>query len=268
MIRPAASDFPIRLMVLTSRLHETLEGAVTARIRPMRIRFAELSQFMQHYLQERNALEKLTQGAFYEYCGRLAEIAGGKDVTVLFAKMFADLLAGQDAAPSDRELPRNAPELMLSYLDHLNANRGENDPTNRDVKRAARITALECVREKFSARIDAVVNKLGADGEAHLDYLQRLGVVQSAGPAEDSVRFALDPVAEYLAAIEQIESAGDSEPAWRTTLKDLHALGDEIDRARGYIRALIDCIEHTTVKVPDFVVAELKQELEETKAAA
>jgi len=272
MIRPVVADFPVRLLVITSRLPETLDGAVTARIRPLRIRFADISRFMQLYLEECGALENLDPIAFHEYCGRLAQIAGGSDVTVLFAKLFADLMAGRNAATFDPNMPRNAPELVLSYLNNLNANRAAADPNNREVQKAARIAAFECVRRECSpqsAAVDLIVEKIGQNGRDHLEYLQqRLGVVQSAGPAEDSIRFVLDPLAEYLAAIERIETAAANEIEWRTFLRNLRALGTSIDRARGYIRALVDCIQHTATAIPDFVLPELKHELDETKEAA
>ena len=54
--------------------NSSIIGSMNASIRPMRIHFADISRFMQLYLEECGALEKLDPIAFHEYCARLAQI--------------------------------------------------------------------------------------------------------------------------------------------------------------------------------------------------
>jgi hypothetical protein len=95
---------------------------------------------------------------------------------------------------------------------------------------------------------------LGDDAEARLDYLQkRLLLVAVTGVREDRVRFKLDPLAEYLAAMDLIERLKAQPTKWRHLLKDTVS---NADSAREFLLALRDCVR-TSPGVPSFVVSEL-----------
>jgi hypothetical protein len=72
------------------------------------------------------------------------------------------------------------------------------------------VLAWQCLKKDLipaAADKDTVLREFPtADGIGHLNYLeQKLSLIQTIGSAEDRVRFLLDPLAEYLGALELIK---------------------------------------------------------------
>ena len=104
-----------------------------------------------------------------------------------------------------------------------------------------------------------MLETLGGDAEARLEYLhKRLCLVEVTGVREDRVRFKLDPLAEYLAAMNLIEQLEAQQTKWRRFLKDL---GPHVEKAREFLLALRDCVR-TSSGVPSFVLSGLTNLLE------
>jgi HEAT repeat protein len=243
-VRPAAADFPVGALLLTSRHEEVLEGAPAAVLRPFRIAGNRLATFMEAYLGQRGARERFDDPAFFDACRRLSELVGQRDVTVLLARLFADRLVDTKVAGGD--LPENVPDLMLDYLNHLNASVAEERLDDRVVQRAATLVAWLCVEQGLvpgDADRDRVISELGAPGEPTVDYLERrLRLVRTVGAARDRLRFSLDPVAEYLAAWDVCSRIGNDEAAWRLFIAQRRqTTGPEALSA--FLAKLRDCLE-------------------------
>jgi hypothetical protein len=74
-------------------------------------------------------------------------------------------------------------------------------------------------RPAAAKRKDAIALLSGDNVEARLQYLEdRLRLIQTIDPAQDQIRFALDPLAEYLAGLQLLEHYGKNQGQWRKFL--------------------------------------------------
>jgi HEAT repeat protein len=249
LVQPTDPRFSAAALVVTSRRPEPLAGAIVTRVEPVRVRGDRLSSFMEAYLQQLGARSLFSDIEYFDACRRLSMIVGQRDTTVLLARLYAELLVvrkSQDSS-SRTELPANVPDLMFAYLNRLNHDRGPDDPDDLSVHDAARIIAWESVHRTYqpgAARRAFVLQALPA-GEALLRYLEsNLAVVQRTGPAQDSVRLTLDPLAEYLAADHLVRGCGADPARWQTWLDDFARRSKEIgpENITGFTGALRDCL--------------------------
>jgi hypothetical protein len=91
-------------------------------------------------------------------------------------------------------------------------------------------------------------------------YLEdRLRLIQTVGAGRNQIRFALDPLAEYLAGLYVMEAYGDNVDAWKQFFAHAEALPGAPEAIRGFFLAVLDCCraQEADAKVPAFVVAEL-----------
>jgi hypothetical protein len=199
-------------------------------------------------------------------------MVGTRNITVLLAKLYAEqliaakegtLLGAQGFAP----LPDNIPDLMLSYLNELNRDVNTDKLDDRMIQEDAKALAWECLKGTYrpatAKRKDAIALLNGDDAEARLKYLEhRLRLIQTIGPAQDQIRFALDPLAEYLAALQLIENYGKNQGQWRKFLTQAATMPGSPAAIQGFLLAVHDCClrQGADVKVPDFVAQELKKQ--------
>jgi HEAT repeat protein len=267
-IRPTDPQFPVNALVVTSRINEELSGASHVVIRPTRVEGNKISNFVDAYLRLRGKREILSDDAYFSVCRRLSGIVGAQKVTALLAKMFAEVLiaeAGSRHPEGDllQKLPKNVPELMISYLNELNqiaqAEAIQDDVVRADLKRVA----WECVRSTFQPRPISRARALqvldGEKPEERLEYLEkRLQLVRKADVGGERIEFTLDPVAEYLAALKACDDCSCDFILWETKILTPFAAaktqgkvagqgeaGDEPDRGRGFRLALIECCRAT-----------------------
>ncbi|MDO8502762.1 MAG: HEAT repeat domain-containing protein [Gemmatimonadaceae bacterium] len=248
-IRFDSADFPINALIVTSRIEEELQGTPRSVVTPLRIQGNRLSSFMEAYLTQRGWRNAFDDAEYFEACRRLSEMVGQRDITVLLAKLYADQLIAEKEAPSAEGLPRNIPELMLSYLNEVNRSAGPDDPDDRTVHRTAKIVAWACLRDTLRpvpASHDAVVRDLGGDLIATplIRYFEeKLRLLQTVGPARDRLRFSLDPVAEYLAAIHLVESLGTDTLKWHEWMSQAESELLKSPTAYSFILAVRDSCE-------------------------
>lgn len=198
-------------------------------------------------------------------------MVGQRNITVLLAKLYAEqlIVAKEDTSPD--QLPDNIPDLMLSYLNELNRNVTGDKLSDRTVHQAAKTLAWECLKRTFRptsakrenalAMLSAGITALNGDtAESHLKYLEtRLRLIQTIGPAQDQIRFSLDPLAEYLAGLYLLDVYGKDEQLWQQFLQDAAAMPGAPESIKGFLLAVRDCClaKGKEAKIPDFVAEEL-----------
>jgi HEAT repeat protein len=258
-IRPLSPDFAANTLIVTSRTEESLDGVPKNSLHPLRIRGDRLSSFMEAYLTRRGTRDLFDDPEFFNGCSKLSVMVGDRDCTVLLAKLYAEqMIASKERATekaseianerADAELPETIPDLILQYLNELNRREPELD--DRSVHAAAKKTAWECLRRTFRpspASTEAVLRALGGNPEAQksLDHLEgKLQLIQIIGAGRDRVKFSLDPLAEYLAALHILEENRDSEQRWSEFLDHVDQAGAPagvFTSIKGFLLAVRDC---------------------------
>ncbi len=276
-IRPDSPDFYVNALVVTSRSEEKLGGVTKTTLKPLLIEGNRLSSFMEAYLTQANRRDLFTDPEFFQACSHLSQMVGGRKVTALLAKLYADqLIAVKVEGIQQSPLIRsgNIPELMLWYLNELNRSvtAEGNKLSDRIVRQDAKIIAWECVKQTFqptTAKRDTIVAVLsGNDPENRLKYLEeRLHLIDTIGAAQDKIRFALDPLAEYLAAMQMLELCQNNQDFWNEFWHQITTASVGIDPITGFLLALQDCIQilGKEVNVPQTITVGLSQLLDATE---
>ncbi|TAE93187.1 MAG: HEAT repeat domain-containing protein [Oscillatoriales cyanobacterium] len=252
-INPNSPDFPVNALVVTSRLDSTMRNVPKTTIHPLRIEGSELSAFMEKYLDKLGKLNLFNGSQFHYVCGDLAKLLEeiriqGRSTTVLFAKLYADVLIAKMEGVKDQYLPQNIPDLMLEYLKQLNRDVAEHKLTNRTVYEDAQLLAWECLKLTYrpaSTKIKDAINVLSVlnsqNAEQRLNYLEeKLHLIQTNLPSQENIRFVLDPVAEYLAGLHLVDIYGEDESKWRDFLIDAD-FQNSPEAIKGFMLAVRDC---------------------------
>ncbi|MGB8701759.1 MAG: HEAT repeat domain-containing protein [Thermosynechococcaceae cyanobacterium] len=229
-IQPDLPDFPVNALVVTSRSEEALGRSHRTAIKPLRIEGNKLSSFMEAYLMQQGQRDRLNDDEFFAACQHLSLMVGPRPIPVLLAKLYAELLIRM-LQPSQLEpdlsaLPEDVPSLMLGYLNELNRDIATHPLEDRMVHQDAKALAWACVKTQFYpnaiSRTEAIAAIAALDRpepEVHLNYLeQTLRLIETVGAGQDRVRFCLDPLAEYLAALAVVERLGQQASQWQTTI--------------------------------------------------
>ena len=91
-----------------------------------------------------------------------------------------------------------------------------------------------------SARYENIITSLnGEDAKTRLQELENeLRLVQIVGPAKDQVRFMLDTLAEYLAAIYMVEQFANNVKLWQEFLQHANEVSGSTKPIRGFLAAV------------------------------
>ena len=274
-IQPNSANFPVNALIVTSRLKENL-GVNKTVLKPLRVQGNRLSKFMDAYLEKKGKRDLFDDEEYFDACRRLSRMVGERNITVLLARMYADQLISDLEGTAVDNLPENIPELMLSYLNRLNRTVEKlNQCKELSVQKDAQIVAWECLKQTYQptrAMHEDVVTALAAafketediearkqDAETRLQYLeQRLRLIQTVEPG-DKIRFVLDPLAEYLAAICLVEYCRDSKEKWNEFLTSVDAVQGSLDAIQGFLLAVRDCclVKQKKLNIPNRVPEEL-----------
>jgi hypothetical protein len=245
-------EFPANALLITSRDEEPDFWPSTI-IEPLRIDTNHLLPFINAYLTG-SGRDALTDSELFDASRHLAELVTMETgITPLLAWLFADQLATlQREETGIQSLPRTIPALMLSYLNSLNRDRSAGDPDDPTLHKAAKIAAWECIRETFrpgqpasKERIRTALAEAHIE-KAHLERLETLRVLKTDEPAQSHVRFELDPLSEYLAALKLVEDYGEREDSWRAFLTDSDSKEGAPKAIRGFLLAVRDCCQLRT----------------------
>jgi HEAT repeat protein len=269
-IRPGHPDFPANALIVTSRAEETLDRVPKSVVKPLRIEGNRLSSFLEAYLVQCHKRELFTDTEYFDACSQLSKMVGQRNITVLLAKLYAEQMITMKTGSNDGFLPDNIPDLMLSYLNELNRDRNDYEPENRRVHQITKIVAWECLKSTYRpapAKRETVLKALREQLHANeptaigwLNHLEnRLRIIHTVGPAQDQICFALDPLAECLAALHWVECYGSDVGAWSQWLMQADAMPGNPDSIQGLLLAMRDCClpRGVDLEIPEFVLDEL-----------
>jgi len=265
LISPLNPDFHANVLVITSRVHESLDDVQRASLIPMRIQGGALSIFVEEYLVQRSKRDLFSDEEYFAFLGHLSRILAGRDATVLLAKLFSEQMIYFKTNDATYALPESIPDLMLAYLNKLN-NSVQHRLDDRLVQKVAKRIAWEHLRRMFRpglARYDDIFRALGGNQSASewIEYAElRLRLVETVGEARDRSRFKLDPLAEYLAALYLVDRCGSNASSWRAALRAADSKLGAPHTIRSFLFAILDCCtaQASEAGIPAFVIAELK----------
>ncbi len=273
-LRDASS--PVNALIVTSRLEDTLGKEVThTTLKPQRVSGKQLSIFMDAYLSQRGKRDLFDDPEYFDALRRLSQIVTDeRDITVLFAKLYADQMIAVAEGLVTEDLPDNVPDLMLNYINEVNREKDgkiDDDIVQRDLK----VIAWECLKQTYkpeTAEREQVINCLAAlEGEdeaakesakKRLKYLEeRLALIRTVPPAKAKIRFALDPLAEYLASLQLVELHNENDQAWQAFLEEARNKPGTLEETSGFLLALRDsCVaKDKEVRIPAFAIKELSK---------
>ena len=112
------------------------------------------------------------------------------------------------------------------------------------------------------ATLASVSEALGPDAASLLDYLEnKLHLIVTDREERDRIRFELDPLAEYLAALDAVEEYAGDEYGWREFFSQADAKPGAPDTIRGFLLAVRDCClsKNDELQIPAWVIAELSK---------
>lgn len=189
---------------------------------------------------------------------------------MLFARLFADEVIRQRESGSTVAQIRSLPFLIANYIGHINET-VEDEPLEMDyVLKNVKIVAWKCIETRFApsdAGVTEVLSALGAEGKPFLDYLEnRLKLIRRVEPDFDTIRFSLDPLAEYLGAAHFVDRVRDEEGLWDKTMEQL--AGRSEAESIGFVRALYwylhEAVEHEdrTLEPRLHQVVEMRERIE------
>lgn len=256
-INPDNPEFPVNALVVTSRQKDILGQVNKLMIKPLRIMGNRLSSFMEAYLTKQGKRELFTDSEFFDACSHLSRMAGQREVTAMLATLYArQMISAKVEAAQDisTTVSDNIPDLMLSYVNQLNKELGERKADqeqfdDRTVHKDAMVLAWQCLKDVFrpsvierETAIAALAETRGDKAEVHLRYLEeRLLLIQTIGPSKDQLRFSLDPLAEYLAALHLISLYDGHEDQWLDFLTSAEEKPDSPASIAGFLAAVQDC---------------------------
>jgi len=270
LVRPHVPDFPIGALIVTSRIEEELGGVPKTNLRPMRVTGDYLFEFMGAYLKARGVRELFPDKKFGEAGGRIAELVGERQVTVLLVKLFLDQMIRRAERSNEGEngLPQNIPDLMLRYVNDINESipkKERRDPLA--VHKDSQAVAWACLEETFrpaAAEIDddvlpaikAIEEKNANERLTYLD--ERLHLVEIIEPRYDKIRYLLDPLAEYLAGMHLVGSCRDNKEKWKEFLAQADEMKGDLEAIRGFLLAVYDCCiaKQKDENIPQFAIDE------------
>ncbi len=269
-IRPGHPDFPANALIVTSRAEESLDRVPKTVIKPLRIEGNRLSSFLEAYLVKCQKRDLFTDAEYFDACSHLSKMVGQRNVTVLLAKLYAEQIIAIKSGVNHGCLPDNIPDLMLSYLNELNRDHKHHEPENRRIHQLSKIVAWECLKQTYrpapakrQAILIALKHELRIDetqASKWLNYLEnRLRIVHTVGPAQDQMCFALDPLAECLAALYWVEHHGHDVAAWQQWFIQADTMPGNPDSIQGLLLAMRDCCLQRSAEmdIPEFVLNEL-----------
>ncbi|MDY7003104.1 MAG: sister chromatid cohesion protein PDS5 [Cyanobacteriota bacterium] len=273
-INPDPKEFPANALIVTSRIEEDFRG-IDIKIKTLRFDGGKLAYFIEQYLKECGKwhLFETDQEEFLQECAQLARIVGEqKTITVLLAKLYAEKMINskENNFTSEGSLD-NIPDLILNHLEKLNR-QGERETKSEypTIKQDAQLIAWKCLEQNYKpsyADREAVVRAfedLGRnDATLCLEYFEKhLRLLKSIGYGErkdrNKICFALDPVAEYLAALYLVQENKDDEEKWREFLAKVEEKLSKKE-IKGFLLAVRDCClaKGSEVRVPSFVADEI-----------
>jgi hypothetical protein len=256
-IRAAAGTAGVNALVVTSRRTPDFGPLQVALLRPEKVTVETLVYFLTEYLR-RSGADHLFPGreALHLADRLLAVVERGSrslSVTPLLITLFVDQAVRLRRQGADLAgLPVSVAEVMLEFVRHTNP--GDPDTPNRVpdevLVEAARALAAHSLADyvprdfvRDGARATLETHGIDADDPDVVRRLVDNGVLEERDRGGTRfLRFDLDPVAEYMAALYWLDAHRADPSAWAGWLGRLAEVRGFPTAIEGFLVALEDCV--------------------------
>jgi hypothetical protein len=254
-----AESVPLNAIILTSRAEPRLEALDRTTLYPMLIDAVRIVPFLSDYLNHIVDVDQLKDERSLLRLGErimaLAQSGGRRiPVTPLLVTLFLNSAVQRvlDDRPLN-DMPDLVPEVFIDYLRRLNASAVGGDIAVADevYSRAAQVLATVSmgrmlVPQDFppDAAIEALAREhLGKEETPLIERFVASGLLERRMPGGILVlRFALDPVAEYLAAIDQLHRLkGAPTEVWEKHIAEVQQITGSNVSSGDFLVALSAC---------------------------
>ncbi len=264
-INPRDPEFPANALVITSRIEEKFKG-IDNKITTLRFDGGKLAYFIEQYLKQgKNWKFFQDQEEFLQECAYLARIVGdNKTITVFLAKLYAERMINAKENSSLREGSLdNIPDLIIDHLIKLNEDeKGHANEEYHTVEADAKLIAWKCLEQDYKPshvqRKSVIAALSSEEADNSLEHFEKkLHLIKSG--KSGTIRFALDPLAEYLAGLYLVENYNQKEASWREFIAKVYSNPDKQEEMKSFLLVVRDCClaKGKKAKVPGFVAEEL-----------
>jgi HEAT repeats len=259
-VNPESPGFPIGALVVTSRFDEPKLGHRNTLL-TVNLEGGRVASFVDAYLSQIGKQDKLKEDAdYFKCCAELTRMVGRRQVTLLLAKLYIDFFLRNAEGLKQEEMPTSIPGLMLAYLDELHRN--SDSDRKRQVKQDAMAIAWLCVKEHYSSSSvskESALDKVNNEPSRFAYMESKLRILRTEGRMHDQVRFTIDVVAEYLAALWITELNGCEKQKWNAFFQRIDKRS--IETTKSFLFALQDCANEKAKKC-EYLCDALQQRIE------
>lgn len=138
------------------------------------------------------------------------------------------------------------------------------------IQEYAKAIAWECLKQTYQptsvkrSHVLATITTLNGRNaaEAYLQYLEKLGMIQTVGKAQEAICFTQDLLAEYLASLYLVELCGNNEVNWRKFLAQVDAIPNK-QAIITFLLSVRDCslALQASTGIPSFVPGEIAKRI-------
>jgi hypothetical protein len=240
-----SNSFPATALVVTSRRAEDLDGALRIKtsLEVQLLAKAALAAFLQSYLSMRPGGCRPSEA--FDASARLSRIVREQPIPALIATLYAEQMGTADGVGAGA--PNGVAGLILGYLAELSHG---SEPSRAEFVAAAKRIASAWMGETHYRPTPILrttlllMPQLDARTREALDVLIRAGVIRAPAPEADRLRFSLDPVAEYLAAMDlvgRIAVDPDLDGASKRILEAIYSQQGAPKGVADFLQVLRDC---------------------------
>jgi hypothetical protein len=264
------SDAPVNALVITARRAPDLGPVERTTLYTEPITARLLIPFIFEYLNRSNLATLFAERQQVQLGERvlaLAEAGGSAtSVTPLLVQLFIDsaIERARDGG-SFEDMPDAVPEVFIDYLRRVHPQSAASTVSEEKMIRAARVLAVVSLGQNQiptdfrpdDARAALTARSFAADeADTFISQLIANGVVEQRHfGGLPLLRFNLDPVAEYLAAIDHIDQLRADRGGWSGFMAQLQQTDGYPTRIEGLLRAVSTCYRayRPHFRLPDLV---------------
>ncbi|ANL68584.1 hypothetical protein AMC84_PC00020 (plasmid) [Rhizobium phaseoli] len=231
-------------LVVTSRRDLNLGPLAHTAVFLKKIEYAQLIPFIFEFLNRRGLADHFSAAQQLELgkgvISLIGDDASENSFTPLLVTLFVEnALANAAATLLPEKLPTSIPGIFLDYIRLLISRNSQISAAPEIIRQAKMLATIALTPDFVPTEFRFQPSDSGNEISGALAVLQAAGIVISRDVAGNEYHlFALDPLAEYLAALDDIDRMGGDIAKWKSHIEKLTMIPGSPTILEGYIVAL------------------------------